>query len=522
MIKISDVKLSPFDTDYKKAVAKALRTKETDVLNIEILRKSLDCRKRDFIHYVLTFKAEVKNEENFLKLKNVSKYVEDKYVFPYEKTNGKIVIAGSGPAGLFCGLMLARCGMNPIILERGEAVEKRKQSVDNFFKTGKLNVNSNIQFGEGGAGTFSDGKLTCGLNNKKIPFINEEFVKHGAPEEIKYSAKPHIGTDYLYKTVKAIREEIISLGGKFLFETTLKDLVVENNKLTAVVTDKETIKCNKLVLATGHSCRDTYRMLYEKGVNMEKKPFSVGVRIEHKRKYINLLQYKTEEFAQTLPAADYKLSCHKENRGAYTFCMCPGGVVVCGASGEGQVVTNGMSYFARNQENSNAALLVSVLPEDINGTVLDAINFQEDLEKKAYIKGGENYFAPVQLVCDFLEDRESTKAGEVKPSYLPGVKYTSIKDILPDFVTDMLKFAIVEFNKKMKGFNFNDAVLTGVETRSSAPLRILRDESFQANIKGLYPIGEGAGYAGGIMSSAIDGINCAEKIIENGKWRMEN
>jgi uncharacterized FAD-dependent dehydrogenase len=246
---------------------------------------------------------------------------------------------------------------------------------------------------------------------------------------------------------------------------------------------------------------------------MEKKPFSVGVRIEHKRKYINLLQYKSEEFAETLPAADYKLSCHKDDRGAYTFCMCPGGVVVCGASGEGQVVTNGMSYYARDEENSNAALLVSVLPEDIKGSVIDAIKFQEDLERKAYIKGGENYFAPVQLVSDFLEDKESTKAGEVKPSYLPGVKYTSIKDVLPDFVTDMLKFAIVEFDKKMKGFNFKDAVLTGVETRSSAPLRILRDESFQSNIKGLYPIGEGAGYAGGIMSSSIDGINCAEAIL---------
>ncbi|MBO5098676.1 MAG: FAD-dependent oxidoreductase, partial [Clostridia bacterium] len=352
--------------------------------------------------------------------------------------------------------------------------------------------------------------------------INEEFVKHGAPDEIKYSSKPHIGTDYLYKTVKNIREEIISLGGTFLFETTLKDIIIKDGKVVKAVTDKGEIECDRLVLATGHSSRDTYKMLYEKGVNMEKKPFSVGVRIEHKREYINLLQYKSEEFAETLPAADYKLSCHSQDRGAYTFCMCPGGVVVCGASGEGQVVTNGMSYFARDKENSNAAFLVSVLPEDIKGGVLDAIKFQEDLERKAYIKGGENYFAPVQLVKDFLEDRESTKSGNVKPSYLPGVKYTSLKDVLPDFVIEMLKFAIVEFDRKMKGFNIGDAVLTGVETRSSAPLRILRDESFQSNIKGLYPIGEGAGYAGGIMSSAIDGINCAEKIIDNGKWRIEN
>lgn len=514
MIKISDVKLSPFEKNYKKALAKVLKTKETDILNIEILRKSLDCRKRDFIHYVLTFKADVKNEEKYLKLKNVSKYIEEKYVFPCTKSKDeKIVVAGSGPAGLFCCLMLARAGANPVILERGEKVEDRKKSVDTFFETGKLNINSNIQFGEGGAGTFSDGKLTCGLNNKKIPFINEEFVKHGAPDEIKYSSKPHIGTDYLYKTVKNIREEIISLGGTFLFETTLKDIIIKDGKVVKAVTDKGEIECDRLVLATGHSSRDTYKMLYEKGVNMEKKPFSVGVRIEHKREYINLLQYKSEEFAETLPAADYKLSCHSQDRGAYTFCMCPGGVVVCGASGEGQVVTNGMSYFARDKENSNAALLVSVLPEDIKGGVLDAINFQEDLERKAYTKGGENYFAPVQLVKDFLEDRESTKAGNVKPSYLPGVKYTSLKDVLPDFVIKMLKFAIVEFDRKMKGFNIGDAVLTGVETRSSAPLRILRDESFQSNIKGLYPIGEGAGYAGGIMSSSIDGINCAEAIL---------
>ncbi len=514
MIKISNVKLSPLDSNYKKAVAKALKTKEENILNIEILRKSLDCRKRDFIHYVLTFKAEVKNEKSFLTLNNVTLYEDNPYVFPYESgKNEKIVIAGSGPAGLFCGLILARCGMKPIILERGESVEKRKASIDTFFKTGKLNLSSNIQFGEGGAGTFSVGKLTCGLSNKKIPFVLDEFVKHGAPEEIKYLAKPHIGTDYLYTTVKNIREEIISLGGEFLFETTLTDIIVENNSISAVVTDKGTIKCDKLVLATGHSSRDTYKMLYEKGAQMEKKPFSVGVRIEHKRKHINLIQYKSEKWAETLPAADYKLSCHKDDRGAYTFCMCPGGVVVCGASGERQVVTNGMSYFARDEENSNAALLVSVLPEDIEGGVLEAIKFQEDLEEKAFIKGGENYYAPVQLVSDFLADKESTKAGEVKPSYLPGVKYTSIGDVLPSFVIDMLKYAIIDFDKKMKGFNLGDAVLTGVETRSSAPLRILRDETFQSNIKGLLPIGEGAGYAGGIMSSALDGINCAEKII---------
>lgn len=516
MIKISNIKLSPFDTNYKKAIAKALKTSENNISDIEILRKSLDCRKRDFIHYVFTFKAEVKNEEKYLSIKDVSKFTDEKYTFPYTQSKDeKIVIAGSGPAGLFCGLMLARCGIKPVILERGEKVEDRKKSVDTFFETGKLNVNSNIQFGEGGAGTFSDGKLTCGLNNKKIPFINEEFVKHGAPEEIKYSSKPHIGTDYLYKTVKNIREEIISLGGTFLFETTLKDIIIKDGKVTKAVTDKGEIDCDRLVIATGHSSRDIYKMLFEKGVKMEKKPFSVGVRIEHKREYINLLQYKSEEFAETLPAADYKLSCHRDDRGAYTFCMCPGGVVVCGASGEGQVVTNGMSYFARDKENSNAALLVSVLPEDIEGGVLDAIKFQEDLERKAYIKGGKNYFAPVQLVGDFLEDRESTKAESVKPSYLPGVKYTSLKDVLPDFVTDMLKYAIIEFDKKMKGFNIKDAVLTGVETRSSAPLRILRDETFQSNIKGLYPIGEGAGYAGGIMSSAIDGINCAELIVRS-------
>ena len=514
MIKISNIKLSPFDDNYKKAIAKALKTTEENILNTELLRKSLDCRKRDFIHYVCTFKAEVKNEKKFLNLSNVSLYEEESYTFPYTQgKDEKIVIAGSGPAGLFCGLMLARCNMKPIILERGEKVEDRKTSIDTFFRTGKLNLDSNIQFGEGGAGTFSDGKLTCGLNNKKIPFVLDEFVKHGAPEEIKYLAKPHIGTDYLYTTVKNIREEIISLGGEFLFSTTLKDIVTENNKIIAVVTDKGTIECDKLILATGHSSRDTYRMLYEKGVEMEKKPFSVGVRIEHKRKHINLIQYKSDKWAETLPAADYKLSCHKDDRGAYTFCMCPGGVVVCGSSGERQVVTNGMSYFARDKENSNAALLVSVLPEDIKGSVIDAIKFQEDLEEKAFVKGGENYFAPVQLVGDFLEDKESTDCGSVTPSYLPGIKYTSLKGVLPDFVIEMLKYAIKDFDTKMKGFNFKDAVLTGVETRSSAPLRILRDETFQSNIKGLFPIGEGAGYAGGIMSASLDGINCAEKIL---------
>ena len=525
MLKLANVKI-PYNTpddNYINYVSKKLRINKNDIVSCRLLKRSLDARKENDIHYVCTFVIRAKNESEIIKNKKVSvqRYVYKPYKFPFEnvKSSIKPVVCGSGPAGLFCALMLARAGTSPLVIERGERVEERNISIEKFKNESLLNPNSNIQFGEGGAGTFSDGKLTCGVNDERMEFVLSEFASHGAPKDILTNAKPHIGTDFLGTTVKNIREEIISLGGDFLFNTLMTEIVHENDVLKGiniknVKTGKEEyIPCEILVCACGHSSRETYEMMLQKGFKMERKPFSVGVRIEHKREYINKLQYKKAFLEESLPTADYKLSCHLNSGSAYTFCMCPGGEVVASASEEGGVVTNGMSKFKRMSENSNSAVLVSVTPEMIEGNhVLGGMYFQRDLEKKAYELGGKNYYAPCQRLGDFLENKESTQPGDVKPSYKPGVKFTNLNSIMPEFVSETLKGAFLEFDKKMKGFNQSDAILTGLETRSSAPVRIIRNEDGQANIKGVYPAGEGAGYAGGIMSSAVDGIKCAEKI----------
>lgn len=527
MLKVSNVKI-PYnknENDYIYYVAKKLKISQKSIVSCHLLKKSLDARKPDDIHYVCTFKIRAQGESDIIKRKGslAVRYKDEPYKFPYSNltTLARPVICGTGPAGLFCALMLARAGIKPIIIERGEKVEEREKSIDIFRTEGRLNVNSNIQFGEGGAGTFSDGKLTCGVNDVRMAFVLKEFASHGAPKDILTNAKPHIGTDYLGETVKNIREEIINAGGEFLFDTLMTDIDITNGKINSVTavnvkTKKETvIPCEILVCAIGHSSHETYEMLFEKGITMERKPFSVGVRIEHKREYINKLQYKDAFSCDALPTADYKLSCHLCDGSCYTFCMCPGGEVVAAASREGGVVTNGMSKFKRMAENSNSALLVSVTPNDIPGDdVLGGMYFQRDLEQKAFELGGKNYFAPCQRVRDFINGTQTTCKGEVNPSYKPGVTYADLNEILPDFVAKTLKGALLEFEKKMPGFCFDDALLTGVETRSSAPVRILRNESFQANIKGMYPTGEGAGYAGGIMSSATDGIKCAENICK--------
>jgi len=526
MLKISDVKVSiENDRPLEGVVAEKLGISPDSIKDFVILRKSLDARKRNSLCYVYTFAFSALNEKKILNknIKNVTPYEHKAYVFVHNNIfkGERPVIIGTGPAGLFCGLMLARAGLKPFLYERGESVELREKTVEKFKEGGVLNVNSNVQFGEGGAGTFSDGKLTCGVNDIRGDFVLREFVKAGAPEEILYSSKPHIGTDYLKIVVKNIRREIESLGGEICFDKCLTDMTLSENNIESIeITD---VKCGKkfcknvktLILALGHSSRDTYGLLKNKGVSMGKKPFSVGVRIEHERKYINLLQYKDEHVAASLPAADYKLSCHPGGRGVYTFCMCPGGEVVCGSSEEGGVVTNGMSYFARDMINSNSALLVSVYPEDIEGdNPLNAVEFQRCMEQAAFVHGGGNYKAPCQRVGDFMEKRPTLKLGDVKPSYMPGVTLCNLWDVLPEFVAEGLYNALKELNCKMKGFALEDALLTGVETRSSAPLRILRDENMLSSAGGIYPIGEGAGYAGGIMSAAMDGIKCAEKICE--------
>ncbi len=519
MIKISNIRIEVGEELCLSHIAKKINAEADSILSYKIIKKSVDARKKNDVHYVLTVCAEVANEKKYLKNKNVEKY--EKYELKIPKVNAETrpIIVGCGPAGLFAGLYLAYSHQKPLIIERGECVDKRIEAVKKFWNEGVLNPKTNVQFGEGGAGTFSDGKLTTGVNDARMEFIKQELVKFGAPEEILYLAKPHIGTDKLCVTVKNIRREIIKLGGEVRFNTQLIDVFTEDEKLTGIEifdgTKKEIVKCENLILAVGHSARDTLEMIKERGFSMERKAFSIGGRIEHLQSDIGFSQYG--EAYKKLPAADYKLSVRTTGgRGVYTFCMCPGGVVVGSASEESGVVTNGMSYYKRDGVNANSALLVTVNPEDIDGDdVLGGVYLQKEIERKAFSLGGENYYAPIQRVGDFLKDEPSNEFGSVLPTYLPGTKFSEIKNVLPDFVTEAMREAILLMDKKLKGFANPDALITVPETRSSSPVRIKRDaESFEADISGVYPCGEGAGYAGGIMSAALDGIRCAEALIK--------
>ena len=482
------------------------------IKDYRIFKKSIDARNKNDVHYNYTI--DIKTIANIKGTKEINiQKIDLADIEVNRKSTYQPVIVGAVPAGLFCALVLAYNGVKPIIIERGKQVEERKKDVEEFWKTGKLNPNSNAQFGEGGAGTFSDGKLNTGTHNPLSRNVLEEFVKFGAPEQILYESKPHIGTDNLIKIVSEMRNEIIRLGGTFLFEEIVTGIEI-SDELKAVICSKK-IKTDTAVFAIGHSARDTFKMLYEKGINMEKKNFSVGVRIEHKQKMINKAQYG-EKTKLNLPSADYKLAYHGKERSCYTFCMCPGGQVVATSSEQGTIVTNGMSKFARDEENANSAVLVNVVPEDFPGdSALEGMYFQKDLEEKAFKLGGENFYAPVQRFEDFVKDRKTEKLGNIKPTYKPGVANSNLNDILPRFVSDTLKEGILYFDKKIKGFANPDAVLTGVETRSSSPVRITRNENLMSNVKGLYPCGEGAGYAGGIMTSAVDGIKCAIAILKN-------
>ena len=521
MIRIDNIKIpvenGPDIHNIKSVAAKKMKIKESDIKNFRIARKSVDARDKDNVCYAISVEFSCSNEKKLLKIKNVSEAVKYEYIIKKVNTDKKVIIVGFGPTGMFASLVLARAGISPIIIERGRSVEKREADIERFRKSGILDVSSNVQFGEGGAGTFSDGKLTTGIKDKSCRFILEEFVRYGAPEEILYSSKPHIGTDKLIGTVKRIREEIISLGGDVRFENCLTDIKEEKGKIKSVVikNSKEIYEeeADYLILAVGHSARDTFEILSEKPIKIEQKPFAVGVRIEHKQEMINRAQYG--KAAEYLAAADYKLWTHLDNgRGVYTFCMCPGGVVSAAASEEGMVVTNGMSYYARNGENSNAALLVGVDTRDF-GTedVFGGVEFQRKLERTAFEVGGRNYFAPVQTVGDILNDKESKELGDVVPTYRPGVTPCDMREIFPEEIYRSIKRGIVEFDKKLKGFADKNAVLTAVESRSSSPIRIVRDERLYSAIEGVMPCGEGCGYAGGIMSAAADGIKCAERII---------
>lgn len=514
MLRISNIKLPV--TESEETLSEIVRQtyKIKNLKSFKISKKSIDARKKDNVFFVYSVDVETENDSKYIG-KNAVIVDEEKYTFPEcVNKNKHIVIAGAGPAGLMCALMLSRVGMRVTLVERGKCVEERRTDVERFFKSGILDENSNIQFGEGGAGTFSDGKLTTGINDIRIRKVLEEFHQHGAPGEILYLSKPHIGTDNLYHMVKNIRNEILQNGGQILFSACLTDVEIKNNSFkSAIVREgKKTysIDADALVIAAGHSARDVFEMLKKHNVPMEQKAFSVGVRIEHRREMIDKSQYG--DFHKYLGAADYKLAVHlPSGRGVYTFCMCPGGEVVASASENGGVVTNGMSLYARNGENSNSALLVSVTPKDFGSDdVLAGMYLQREIEKKAYEAGGKNYNAPSQTVGGLLGyDCDEI----VKPTYRPGVKSAKLSDVLPDYVVNSIKEALPLLDKKLKGFASGSAVLTAPETRSSSPVRIIRDkETLQSAVSGIYPCGEGAGYAGGITSAAVDGIKVAEKI----------
>ena len=513
MIKITNIKIKAdlSDDELFEKIYKKYKINKNDVTERRIIKKSIDARNKADIFYNYSVELECKNEN---KIKNVQivKKEEPFKIIVNRKSSKRPVIIGAGPAGLFSALTLAQNGIKPIIIEQGKTVDERKKDVEEFQKTGKLNTLSNVQFGEGGAGTFSDGKLTSGIHNPLCKIVLKEFYNFGAPEQILYINKPHIGTDNLINIIRNMRNEIIKLGGEFLFNEKVTDFEFENSKVTAVICGKR-IETDTVILAIGHSARSTFEKLYEKGVKMEKKNFSIGVRIEHKQSMINKSQYG-EITKLKLPPAEYKMAYHGENRSCYTFCMCPGGTVIASSSEPETIVTNGMSVYARNGENANSAVLVNVTPNDFKGeSPLEGMYFQKDLEQKAFKLGGSNYNAPIQRFEDFENNVKSTHIGEIKPTYKPGVTLSNLNEILPDFISKTLVEGIKYFDKSIKGFAHPDAILTGVETRSSSPVQITRNENKQSNIKGLYPCGEGAGYAGGIMSAAVDGIKCAIAVV---------
>ena len=533
MLRINNIKMpiNHNDDDLKKAVENMLDINKKEFKSFEITGQAIDARNKNNIIYVYSVDIALINEDKYKDLPNVRKMEKSEYIVEKVelKNRKRPVIVGSGPSGLFAALILAEAGLKPIIIEQGKKVEERQKDVYNFFKDGKFNKYSNVQFGEGGAGTFSDGKLTTNTNNFRMQKVYSEFVLAGAEKKISYMSKPHVGTDKLIGIMKNIIKKIEDLGGEYRFQNKLVSITYENSKITEaiieILSDKSDtedeihneiykIDTDIVILAIGHSSRDTFYMLNEKNIKMERKIFSVGVRIEHKQSMINHSQYG--KFADKLPAAEYKLSVKLENgRGVYTFCMCPGGVVVPAASEEGRLVVNGMSYSKRNLENANSAILVNVYPDDFGeGGVLAGVEFQRKLEEKAFELGGSDYKAPVQLFGDFVKNVKSEKLGKVKPSYAKGYKFANLNECFPDYINISLKEGIQLMDRKIKGFANYDSVLSAVESRSSSPVKIPRNEKFFSNIDGIIPCGEGAGYAGGIMSAAVDGIKCAEAVIE--------
>ncbi|MGH4140463.1 NAD(P)/FAD-dependent oxidoreductase [Clostridium sp.] len=514
--------------DIKIKAARKMKVSESEIKIFRIAKESIDARKKNNIKFNYSVLVEMDDEmkivaranDKDVKLEEVR--YDSEFEFGSKEMKHRPIIVGMGPAGMFAGLLMAQKGYKPLIIERGENVERRTNSIVKFWTRAVLNTESNVQFGEGGAGTFSDGKLTTRIKDTRCDYVLEEFVKAGAPEEILYMGKPHIGTDILKSVVKNIRETIISLGGEVKFNSKLSDIIIKDKKIRSIIVNGEEIPCDNLILAPGHSSRDTYEMLYEKGIFMSSKPFAVGVRIEHPQAMIDENQYGKYASHPRLKGADYKLTytSEKSGRSVYSFCMCPGGEVVAAASEKGCLAINGMSSYNRNKTNGNSAIVVSVGPKDFaSDSPLAGIEFQRHYESLAYTLGGANYNAPVQLVGDFLKGTTSSELGGVKPSYTPGYKFADLTKCLPSFVTDTIREALPKFEHKIKGFAREDGVMTGIETRTSAPLRIDRNEKLQSiSLEGLYPAGEGAGYAGGIVSAAVDGLKVAENIMK--EWKQ--
>ncbi len=531
MLRITELKLPLDHPDeaLREAIVQRLGIRDEQLLSFNLFKRSYDARKKNSeLLFIYTIDLEASNEAELL-----SKFADDRNIGPAPDVTYKFVgqapadlqerpiVVGFGPCGIFAGLLLAQMGFKPIILERGKEVRQRTKDTWGLWRKSVLNPESNVQFGEGGAGTFSDGKLYSQIKDPQHHGrkVLEEFVKAGAPDEILYINKPHIGTFRLTGMVEQMRQDMIALGAEVRFQQKVTDLLIDDGQLTGVVLESgEQLHSRHVVLALGHSARDTFRMLHAKGVYMEAKPFSVGFRIEHPQTLIDKARLGKYAGHPKLGAADYKLVYHASNgRSVYSFCMCPGGTVVAATSEPGRVVTNGMSQYSRNERNANSGIVVGIDPErDYPGGPLAGIELQERLEAHAYVMGGSNYQAPAQLVGDFVAGRPSTALGSVEPSYKPGVTLGDLAPSLPDFAIEAIREALPAFDRQIKGYNLHDAVLTGIETRTSSPLRITRGEDFQSlNLKGLFPAGEGAGYAGGILSAGVDGIRIAEAVARD-------
>lgn len=531
MLRITELKLPLDHPDeaLREAIVERLGISDEQLLGFTLFKRSYDARKKNSeLLFIYTIDLETSNEAELLRKfeddRNIGVAPDTRYKFvgqAPENLQERPIVVGFGPCGIFAGLLLAQMGFKPIILERGKEVRQRTKDTWGLWRKSVLNPESNVQFGEGGAGTFSDGKLYSQIKDPQHHGrkVLEEFVKAGAPDEILYINKPHIGTFRLTGMVEQMRQDMIALGAEVRFQEKVTDLLVDDGQLTGVVLESgEQLHSRHVVLALGHSARDTFRMLHAKGVYMEAKPFSVGFRIEHPQTLIDKARLGKYAGHPKLGAADYKLVYHAKNgRSVYSFCMCPGGTVVAATSEPGRVVTNGMSQYSRNERNANSGIVVGIDPErDYPGGPLAGIELQERLEAHAYVMGGSNYQAPAQLVGDFVAGKPSTAIGSVEPSYKPGVTLGDLAPSLPDFAIEAIREALPAFDRQIKGYNLHDAVLTGIETRTSSPLRITRGEDYQSlNLKGLFPAGEGAGYAGGILSAGVDGIRIAEAVARD-------